>query len=84
MPSSNLKTVDIRPMIAIDGAPHDAELFIDGLRVGKASDFDGRPNVLLIEQGTHLVIIKNKDQVLYQQRIFAESELKTIKLAGDK
>lgn len=80
MPATTVKSVDSRPTIAIDGGPKDAEVFIDGIKVGTSGDFDGRPNVLTIEQGTHQIIVKNKGQVIYQQKFFVDSELKTFKI----
>lgn len=79
LPITNVETVDSRPVLAIEGAPENSKLYIDGLMVGNASDYNGRPRVLLIEPGTHEVSIKTRIGVsIYNQRIFVESGLKTI------
>lgn len=80
MPATTVKSVDSRPKIAIEGGPKNAEVFIDGVLVGISGDFDGRPNVLTIEQGTHQIIVKEKGQIIYQQNFFVDSELKTFKI----
>ncbi len=79
MPATSVKTVDTRPSIAIEGAPEGAELYVDGLRLGIAKDYDGHPNILKIEPGTHTIVIKDvSGEVIHRQKIFVESELKTI------
>lgn len=81
MPSTVVKTPDTRPSLAFEGAPEGAVLFLDGVRTGPASQYDGQPNVLLVEPGTHLVTIKGADgAVLLEQKVFVESELKTLKV----
>lgn len=78
MPSTTIRSVDSRPSIAITGASSTAELIIDGLNMGKAGTYNGNPQTLTIEPGTHRVTIIENGNVLYDQNIFVESELKTI------
>lgn len=81
MPSTVVKTPDTRPSLAFEGAPEGAVLFLDGVRAGLANQYDGQPNILLVEPGTHLVTIKGADgAVLLEQKVFVESELKTLKV----
>lgn len=81
MPSTVVKTPDTRPSLAFEGAPDGAVLFLDNVRTGLASQYDGQPNVLLVEPGTHVVTIKGADgAVLLEQKVFVESELKTLKV----
>ncbi len=80
MPSTTVRTIDTRPTISVQGGPKDSEVFIDGIKVGTSGDFDGRPNVLLIEKGTHQIIIKSHGQVILHQTFFAENELKTFNI----
>ena len=81
MPSTVVKTPDTRPSLAFEGAPEGAVLFLDGIRTGSANQYDGQPNVLRVEPGTHLVTIKRADgAVLLEQKVFVESELKTLKV----
>ena len=81
MPSTVVKTPDTRPGLAFEGAPEGAVLFLDGVRTGPANQYDGQPNILLVEPGTHRVTITGADgAVLLEQKVFVESELKTLKV----
>ena len=62
--TTTVRTVDTRPALA-----------------GDAQLYDGNPNVLRLEPGTHLVEIRDRGgNVVYSQRIFVESELKTVQV----
>lgn len=78
MPTTTVKTVDSRPGISIAGAPAGATLLVDGVPVGNAADYNGEPNVLLIEPGTHRIVVKQGAAVIYDQQIFVDSESKRI------
>ena len=81
MPNTTVRTTDTRPGIAIDGAPDGAILYVDGQQIGEANKYDGQPNVLLVEPGTHTVILKGADGApLFDRKVYVESELKTIKV----
>jgi len=81
MPSTVVQTPDTRPGLAIEGAPAGAILFLDGVRIGEANRYDGQPNILRVEPGTHTVTVKGADGAeLLEQKVFVESELKTIKV----
>jgi hypothetical protein len=78
MPQTSVRTVDDRPTLAFKGAPEGSILFVDGISMGTASQYDGDPNVLTVEPGTHNVRIIASDTVVYEQKVFVESALKTI------
>ena len=78
MPSTTVRSVDSRPGIVIAGAPEEAILLVDGIRIGKAADYNGEPNQLLIEPGTHRIVVQQGGVVIYDQLIFVESETKRI------
>lgn len=81
MPSTVVQTPDTRPGLAIEGAPAGAILFLDGVQVGEANRYDGQPNVLRVEPGTHTVKIRGADGAeLLEQKVYVESERKTIKV----
>jgi len=46
--------------------------------MGQAAQYNGEPQVLTIEPGTHSVRVTLNNEVIYEQRIFVESSLKTI------
>jgi len=81
MPSTVVRTPETRPSLAFEGAPDGAVLFLDGVRVGDANRYDGQPNTLLVEPGTHTVTVKGADgAVLLEKKVFVESELKVLKV----
>ncbi len=81
MPQTVVRTVDTRPSLAVVGAPPGSVLFVDGQRVGDAGAYGGQPNVLTVEPGSHDVEVRDAaGAVVYRQRIFVESELKTIQV----
>lgn len=85
MPETLVKTTDSRPQIAVKGAPRKSILYVDGLQIGEADIYNGEPNTLKIEAGTHLITIKSSEGVsIYSQKIFVESELKTITISGQR
>jgi len=78
MPNTSVRTVDDRPTLAFKGAPENAVLIVDGLNMGNASQYDGEPKVLTVEPGTHMVRVTFNQEVIFEQRVFVESSLKTI------
>jgi hypothetical protein len=80
-PVTTVRTPDSRPGLAIEGAPSGATLYIDGNAVGAADAFNGAPAVLRVEPGTHEVDVRDAaGKVLFSQRVFVESETKTIQV----
>ena len=79
-PTTVVRTVDTRPAIAVVGAPSGAVLFLDGLAVGDPAAYDGNPGVLRVEPGTHQVELRVDGRTTFTQRVFVESELKTVKV----
>jgi hypothetical protein len=85
MPETRIQSTDSRPRLAIQGAPQNSILYVDGIIIGQANDYNGDPNILIILPGTHKISIKNSvGQSIHDQTIFVESELKTIILSGQK
>jgi PBP1b-binding outer membrane lipoprotein LpoB len=78
MPNTTVRTVDDRPSLAIKGAPPTAILLVDGIPMGVANQYDGEPRTLTVEPGSHTVGIAIGNQIIFEQRVFVESSLKTI------
>lgn len=78
MPSTSVRTVDDRPTLAFKGAPENAVLFVDGLNMGVANQYNAEPKTLAVEPGTHVVRVTINQDVIFEQRVFVESSLKTI------
>jgi hypothetical protein len=77
MPITTVRSVDTRPSISVSGVNERADLFVDGIRMGKAIDFE-EPNQVKLEAGTHRVSIVESGKITFEQTIFIESEHKTI------
>ena len=80
-PSTTVTAVDTRPALAISGAASGLTLFVDGAPVGDPRSYDGNPTVLRVEAGTHDVELRDGSGIVrFRQRVFVESELKTIQV----
>jgi hypothetical protein len=78
-PTTTLRTVDTRPALAIAGAAGGLMLFVDGTAIGDPRSYDGNPNILRVEPGTHDIELRNAaGAVVFRERVFVESELKTV------
>lgn len=78
-PATTVRTSESRPALAIEGAPAGSKLFIDGNAAGDANAYNGQPGILRVEPGTHEVEIREASgRVLFRQKVFVESETRTI------
>jgi hypothetical protein len=84
-PTAGVRTGSVRPTLAVLGAPEDAVLYLDGVAVGPANQFDGRVKVLNIEEGLHRVEIRLNGAAIYSERFVTSSgETRTISVGGAK
>ena len=77
-PTTVVKTSDTRPSLIIIGAPEDATLLLDGLDMGLANQFNGKPNNLIVIPGTHKISILQQGTIIFERVIFVESERKEV------
>ncbi len=49
--------------------PKDADIFLDGVYVGKADDFDGSPKFLVVKPGTHTITAKRDGYKTYTVKV---------------
>ncbi len=68
--AAKIEQKDNRPSIGISGAPKGAVLFVDGLKMGIAKQWDGEKNVLLVESGKHRIEVKSGNTTLLSETIF--------------
>lgn len=81
LPQTTVTSGSSQPGLTVTGAPSDAVLYVDGLRMGEASQFDGRPRVLAVLQGPHDVEVREDSTVLYHEKLFLSSgETRNVKL----
>ena len=80
-PESGVRVVDDRPRIAIENAPLNSVLLVDGLDMGPASRFDGKENVLRVERGTHRIEVVSQGATILSEEIFlGGGELRVLKV----
>lgn len=71
LPTTKVNAGTSRPTLTVLGAPANAVLFVDGLQIGVAANYNGKPNTLLIEEGVHRVELRQGGTVLMSQQVFA-------------
>jgi hypothetical protein len=70
MPGANVPTLDDRPGISIHGAHRRAFVYVNGISMGRAGQYDDLGKILLLEPGTHYVEIVRKGTIIFTQRVF--------------
>jgi hypothetical protein len=83
LPQTNVRTGLPSPSLVVTGAPAGAVLFVDGLSMGPAAQYDGNPNTLAVLEGTHQVEVRSGATVLYGEKVFVSSgESHTVRVVG--
>jgi hypothetical protein len=57
----------------VAGAPSGSVLFVDGLDMGSATQYDGNPKVLAVLEGTHQVEVRLGSNLVYKEKAFVSS-----------
>ncbi|MEN3293210.1 MAG: hypothetical protein V7642_2463 [Burkholderiales bacterium] len=79
LPETAVKTGSPRPHLIVKGAPSDSTLVVDGLPMGAASQYDGKPNVLIVEEGVHQIEIRRGDIAVHAEKTFiSNGETRTV------
>ena len=60
--------------------PSSAEVFVDGISMGEANRYDGKPGYIKLESGTHKIEIKKEGYVPYIRDVYASKSLQTIEV----
>ncbi len=82
-PTESVQQGAERPTLVIRGASASSMLYVDDLGLGKANQYNGKPNKLLIETGRHNIKIMDNGAVIYTEDIFVSGgELKTISIGN--
>lgn len=69
-PHSTVSTVDTRPHLAIAGAPVGAQLTIDNVAMGAATDYTPDKRIITLDHGTHHVTVSNGGKIIYDNDIY--------------
>jgi len=70
LPQTTVRTGSEQPSLIVKGAPTGTVLYVDGLAMGPAEQYNGDPNVLAVLEGVHQVEIRQGDAVLYHDKVF--------------
>lgn len=80
-PTTSVRTLEEKPRLAFANASPTAMLFINGILIGPAADYDGKKNTLQVGTGTHTVEVRENDRVVLSEKIYLGSDMtKTISL----
>lgn len=81
LPQTTVRTGAAKPGLTVQGAPYDAILYVDGLSMGPAKQFDGNPSVLAVLEGVHTLEIRQGSAVIFHDKaLFSNGETHPIKL----
>ncbi len=84
-PVRQVTNADSAPSILVIGARSGDQLIVDAKVVGDASDYDGDPKVLRVPSGTHRVqIVDSKGKMIHDEKVFIESDVRTIRVGEMK
>lgn len=79
LPQTTVRTGSTQPSLTVKGAPAGAVLFVDGLAMGAAQQFDGNPKVLAVLEGAHQIEIRQGTSVVYSEKLYvAPGETHTV------
>jgi len=82
-PVSNVNQGGERPALVIKGANASAQLYLDGLLIGSAAKYNGKPKKLLVETGAHKLRVVDNGEVIHEQSILVtQGETKIISIAN--
>jgi mannose-6-phosphate isomerase-like protein (cupin superfamily) len=73
MPQTTVRTGMSPPALMVAGAPTGSVLFVDGLDMGSATQYDGNPKVLAVLEGTHQVEVRLGSNLVYKEKVFVSS-----------
>ncbi|MGE0190287.1 MAG: hypothetical protein AB7Q04_13505 [Steroidobacteraceae bacterium] len=83
LPQTTVQSGSSSPGLTVSGAPSGSLLFIDGLQVGLATEFNGRPKVLAVLDGVHQIEIRQGSAVIYSEKaFFSNGETHAVKVTS--
>ena len=83
LPQTKVSSGSAQPGLIVKGAPAGSLLYVDGLVIGPATQFDGKPKVLTVLEGVHQVDIRQGSATVYSEKAFVSSgETHTVTVVG--
>ncbi len=73
LPQTTVRTGSTQPSLVLKGAPEGSTVYVDGLSMGDAKQFDGNPKVLAVLEGTHKLEIRQGSNSVYSEKVFVAS-----------
>ncbi len=67
--------------LIVTGAPAGSEVFVDNVKSGATAEVNGKPQLLTVSAGPHVVEIRSGDVVIYREQTYVGSgETRPIKV----
>jgi hypothetical protein len=73
LPQTTVRTGAAHPSLVVTGAPAGSTLYVDGLAMGGADQFNGKPSVLAVLDGVHQVEVRLGAQVILHEKVFVSA-----------
>ena len=81
LPQTTVRTGATQPGLIVQGASSGAVLYVDGLSMGPAEQYDGKPKVLAVLAGVHTLEIHQGSTVIFHDKaLFTNGETHPIRL----
>lgn len=80
-PETRTDAVDERPRLIVANASDTAVLWVNGVELGAAKQYDGAPGVLRLTPGSHKIEVTDGGAVIYQENLYlADAMTRTVSL----
>jgi len=73
LPQTTVRTGSAQPSLLVKNAPAGTVIYVDGVAMGPAPQFDGNPTVLAVLEGAHQVEVRRGTSVIYHEKIFVSN-----------
>lgn len=78
-PHTNVSSGSTRPALVLLGAPKNSVLYVDGVSMGDAAQFDGNRGALNVEEGLHRIVLEASGKTIHKEEFYVSTgERKTI------
>jgi len=67
------KPVPDSPQLVVTGAPAGSEVFVDDVKNGQTAEVNGKPQVLNVAAGSHVVEVRAGSTVIYREQTYVGS-----------
>ena len=61
------------PELTVTGAPAGSAIFIDDVQNGQVAEANGKPQVLLVPAGMHVVEVRTSGTVIYREQTYVSA-----------